>query len=205
MGLEGAAGQWHQSSSTWVIHVWLLNDSVDPPIYLPVPAVLDPGADMSLFLTRRDAQKLQLAEDIAETHSLLDLGGNKAGVVAYRPVQIFVPMLDKPDGQLSFYKHGWLQPQSSQPPVGSEFDWTVKSLTADQAFQTAGQQVLDKVNDKSNAWVQASPSRHPSMIHRCSSMLYLDCRRWTFWGCISTEKTRAFTLSDCEPSRGQAI
>ncbi|KAK9838061.1 hypothetical protein WJX74_010877 [Apatococcus lobatus] len=166
-GGASQAGKWDKRSSTWVVHIWLRNDSVDPPVYLQVPAVLDTGAEMPLFLTRRDAQKLQLAEDAVEIPSMTDAGGNQADLVAYRPVQVFVPMMDKPDGQLSFYKHGWLQPTSSKALVGSNFERTMESVAADQAIKTAGQQVVDgrqvirKVNDKSNAWLQASPSRHP--------------------------------------------
>lgn len=142
-------------------HLWLLNDSVDPPIYLHVPAVLDTGAESQLHLPRRDAEKLKLVKDRATSGSATDAGGHTEDLVAYRPIQVFVPMLDKPNGQLSFYEPGWLQPTTWQNVVGSYLEQSNASRAADHAIKSAGQEVLHRVSDKSNAWVETSPARHP--------------------------------------------
>lgn len=70
-------------------------------------------------------------------------------------------MLDKPDGQLSFYKAGWLQPQSSQHPIAADRDHSQAAEQADKGIKAAGQAAIDMIQDKFGAWVQRSPAKHP--------------------------------------------
>ncbi|KAK9863430.1 hypothetical protein WJX84_008274 [Apatococcus fuscideae] len=46
----GGYGQFDDHEGTWVFHLWLVNDSVDPPAYLHVPAVLDTGSALPNIL-----------------------------------------------------------------------------------------------------------------------------------------------------------
>ena len=59
----GQGEQFDDVEDTWVVHLWLVNDNVSPPVYLHMPAVLDTGCEEELQIPFRDAQKLQLAED----------------------------------------------------------------------------------------------------------------------------------------------
>ncbi|KAK9859344.1 hypothetical protein WJX84_006739 [Apatococcus fuscideae] len=56
-GGASQAGKWDKRSSTWVVHIWLRNDSVDPPVYLQVPAVLDTGAENAIVSDKARCSK----------------------------------------------------------------------------------------------------------------------------------------------------
>lgn len=70
-------------------------------------------------------------------------------------------MLDKPDGQLGFYKAGRLQPQSSQHHIAADSGLSQATEQADKAIKAAGQAAIEMIQDKSGAWVQLSPAKHP--------------------------------------------
>ncbi|DBB15928.1 hypothetical protein WJX82_002455 [Trebouxia sp. C0006] len=52
-------GQFDDNETTWVVHLWIVNDAVNPPVYLLMPAVLDTGYEGELYIPMKDAQKLQ--------------------------------------------------------------------------------------------------------------------------------------------------
>lgn len=149
-------------NTTWIVHLWLVNDSVSPPAYLHVPAILDTKFEGELSLPLREAQKLRLTEDpfILNSH-MLDDGGHSTPQVVYKPVAVLLPMLDKPDGQLSFYKAGRIQPQSSQHPIATDGGHSQTAEQADKAIKAAGQAAIKMIQDKSGAWVQLRPAKHP--------------------------------------------
>lgn len=158
----GGYGQFDDHEGTWVFHLWLVNDSVDPPAYLHVPAVLDTGCEGDLSLPHRDAQKLGLVEDrLLPRQNMLDAGGHVTPLVTSKPITALVPMLDKPGGQLDFYKAGRLQPTSSEAPLAQDQGHSPAAADADNAIEVAGQAAISRIKDRSDAWVQLSPAKHP--------------------------------------------
>ena len=105
----GQGGQFDQIKYTWVVHLWLVNDNVFPPVYLLLPAVVDTRCEEQLLLPLQDAQKLHLAEDtLLAGRGIVDAAHNITPVLTYKPVWVLVPMLNELDGQLAFYMPGWL-------------------------------------------------------------------------------------------------
>jgi hypothetical protein len=160
----GQGGQFDQIEDTWVVHLWLVNDNVSPPLYLHMPAIVDTRCEEQLLIPLRDAQKLQLAEDtLLAGRGIVDAVHNIIPVLTYKPVRVLVPMLNQLDGQLAFYMPGWLNctsfgkvalPEKAHLP-------SAVAAAADQHVKEAGAQAIAMVGDKSEAWVQTSPTRHP--------------------------------------------
>lgn len=155
-------GQFDDIEDTWVVHLWLVNDNVSPPVYLHMPAVLDTGYEEELQIFLRDAQKLQLAEDrLAAGRSIVDAGQHVTPVLTYKPVRVLVPMLNQRDGQLAFYTPGWLKCTSFEKEVLPQKAQSSAAAAADQYVKEAGAQAIALVGDKSGSWVQTSPAKPP--------------------------------------------
>ena len=158
----GYYGQYDDHEKTWVVHIWLVNDNLDPNIYLHVPAVLDTGCESDLILPHREAQKLGLEEDrLMPRQNMLDARGLVTPIITYKPVIALVPMLDRPGGQLDFYKAGRLQPTSTAAPLAPDQGQLTAAAQVYNAVKAAGQDAINRIKDKSHAWVQLSPAKHP--------------------------------------------
>ena len=163
-GLPGAGthGQYDAKDRTWIVHLWLVNDNVDPPTYLHVPAVVDTGCEGDLTLPLREAQKLRLEEDrLMPRQNMIDATGHATPITVYKPITALVPMFDRPGGHLDFYKSGRLQLTSSRVELVSEQGHSPAAAQADRDIKAAGQAAIDRIKDKSGAWVQLSPAKHP--------------------------------------------
>jgi len=139
-----------------------VNDAVNPPVYLHMPAVLDTGYEGELYIPLKDAQKLQLAEDkLLSGRSIIDAGHHTTPILTYKPVRVLVPMLDDREGQLAFFTPGWLRCTSPGSPRLPDKGHSPSAATADSQIRAAGAKAVSMVGDKSEAWVQASPTKHP--------------------------------------------
>ena len=158
----GTHGQYDAKDRTWIVHLWLVNDDVDPPTYLHVPAVVDTGCEGDLTLPLREAQKLGLEEDrLMPRQNMIDATGHATPIIIYKPITALVPMLDRPGGRLDFYKAGRLQLTSLRAELASEQGHSPAAAQADQDIKAAGQAAIDRIKDKSGAWVQLSPAIYP--------------------------------------------
>ncbi len=158
----GQGGQFDNIEDTWVVHLWLVNDNVSPPVYLHMPAVLDTGCEGELLIPLRDAKKLQLADDTLMTGKrIVDAAHNITPVLTYKPVRVLVPMLNERDGHLAFYTLGWLKCTSFGKVALPEKAHSPAAAADDQHVKEAGAQAIAMVGDKSEAWVQTSPTKHP--------------------------------------------
>lgn len=158
----GQGGQIDQSEDTWVVHLWLVNENVSPPVYLHMPAVLDTENEEQLLTPLKDAQSLQLAEDTLVTgRGITDAAQNITPVLTYKPVRVLVPMLNELDGQLAFYMPGWVKCTSFGKVALPEKAHLPSAAVANQHVKEAGAQAIAMVGDKPEAWVQTSPKTHP--------------------------------------------
>ncbi|KAK9821211.1 hypothetical protein WJX74_010949 [Apatococcus lobatus] len=120
------------------------------------------GCEGDLTLPLREAQKLRLEEDrLMPRQTMIDATGHATPIMVYKPITALVPMLDRPGGQLDFYKAGRLQLTSLRAEVASEQGHLPAAAQADQDIKAAGQTAIDRIKDKSGAWVQLSPAKHP--------------------------------------------
>ncbi len=158
----GQGGHFDNMEDTWVVHLWLVNDSVSPPVYLHMPAVLDTGCEEQLRIPLKAAQKLQLAEDtLLSGRGIVDAAHNITPVLTDKPVRVLVPMLNERDGQVAFYMPGWLKCTSFGKVALPEKAHLPSAAAADQHVKDAGAQAIAMVEDKSEVWVQTSPTKHP--------------------------------------------
>lgn len=155
----GQGGQLDEVEDTWVVHLWLVNDDLSPPVYLHMPAAVDTGCEQQLLIPLKDAEKLQLAEVTLMTgRRMTDAAHNTTAILTYKPIRVLVPRLNERGGQLAFYTPGWLKCTSLEKVVLPE---KAHSPSADQHIKKAGEQAVAMVGDKSEAWVQTSPTKHP--------------------------------------------
>ena len=156
----GEGGQFDEVADTWVVHLWLVNDNVSPPVYLHMPAVLDTGCQEELLIPLKDAQQLQLAEDTLMTgRGIIDAAQNNTPILTYKPVRVLVPMLDEQDGQLAFYTPGWLTCTSFERVALREKARLPSAAAAYQHVKEAGAKAIAMVSGKSEAWVQTRPHK----------------------------------------------
>ena len=92
---------------------------------------------------------------------IIDAGHHSTPILAYKPVRVLVPMLNKRDGQLAFYTLGWLKCTSFEKAILPQKAHSPAAAAADQHVKEAGAQAIAMVGDKSRAWVQTSPTKHP--------------------------------------------
>lgn len=141
----------HEVEDTWVVHLWLVNDNVSPPVYLHMPAVVDTGCEEQLLIPLKDAEKLQLAEDTLMTgRRMTDAAHKTTAILTYKPVRVLVPMLN--ERVVKMHQSSQDLPKKAHSP---------SAAAADQHIKKAGEQAVAMVGDKSEAWVQTSPTKHP--------------------------------------------
>lgn len=158
----GQGGQFDDIDETWVVHLWIVNDTVSPPVFLHMPAVLDKGFEGELQIPFRDAQKLQLQEDrLGPSKVMVDATHRATPMRSYKPVRVLVPMLDKREGQFAFYTPGWLKCTSLDKVVLTSKAQTTQSAQADRHVKDAGARAIALVDDRSDAWVETRPTKHP--------------------------------------------
>ncbi|KAK9841273.1 hypothetical protein WJX74_002992 [Apatococcus lobatus] len=169
----GGYGLFDKREEKMVVHIWLVNDSVEPPTYMHIPAVLDTGREGDLSLPHQEAQKLGFVEDrLMPRQNMLDAGGHLTTRTTCRPIAALVPMLDKPGGQLAFYKAGRLQPTSPAAPLAQDELHLLRghspaAAQAENPIKAAGEAAISRIKDRSNAWVQLSPAKHPRYDSIC--------------------------------------
>ena len=157
----GQGGQFDEVEDTWVVHLWLVNDNVSPPVYLHMPAAVDTECEEQLLIPLKDAGKLNLAEDTLMTgRRMTDAAHNTTAILTYKPVRVLVPMLNERHGQLAFNTPGWLKCTSLEKVALPKKAHSPSAAAADQHIKKAGEQAVAMVSDKSEAWVQTSPTKH---------------------------------------------
>ncbi len=174
------SGQFDEKNPTGIVHLWLVNTAVAPRTYVHVPTVLDTGYEGELSLPLREVQKLKLERDtFIPVESYQDASGHIFPMVTYNAVLTLVPMLNKPEGSLDFFKSGRLHPTSSLQDLPDQGHFQAAE-DSDQATEAAGQAViaLENIKDKSDAWVQLSPVKHQVTMAATWSNRSLVWQEW---------------------------